>query len=570
MSDSGLAGRGPAATRWVVLAVMYLLTTLLTRPISLGDTVDYAHEIVAHIQGNYNGRWDPLWEFGHVLWRPMGLSAFSMLRPFYPSSEPDFLVAARGLICISQAAGLGCVLLLDSWLLRLTGAKMVSFAVVTGVLFSNAFLNYMGTGNAYVSGLFFLILGHWLIWRGLRDGAADRKWGWLAGLSLGVAVLIWVPYVLVAGAAVLAPLVWRRQGTGPTTPARMGQVVRMCVSMGLMVATGYGVAFWFVGVHSPATAKEWITNAAHGWSQNRNGLRLVFGIPRGFIEMQDQGRLIKRYLFHDQYAPTSLTDIVPGLGVVILFYCTMGAMLFPLRKQGGGRQLLFLLLLGALPVIFFAVYVFEPGSPERYMPIYPLLAAAVAVSLAEAPRSRVPFYAGLLLLTMMMTANIRAMSVIRASQRQATQQERISAVRERVRGGVVAIMTNRDELMAFSKTYPFHPMNTPEPVPIYEVLEIGNTRLATWREDFSARAFESWRNGGEVWISQRLLAERPAPEWQWVEGDDPRIQWKQVPEFFAGLEYAGRLGGTDGFVLLKDSTGNRLTLEALAGKRAKI
>jgi hypothetical protein len=302
------------------------------------------------------------------------------------------------------------------------------------------------------------------------------------------------------------------------------------------------------------------------WAQNRNALRAVFGVPRSFIEMQDQGRLMKRFLFSDPYAPTSLADITGGLTVVVVFYVAMAAVLYPLLSSTEGRRFFVLLLIAGLPVLVFAVILFEPGSPERYIPLYPFLACAAVRSLtARSGLGRVPAYAGLVLLATISTSNLRAMSWSRASERQAAQEQRIGTIRDRVRGGgMVAILSNRDDLMAFSKTYPFNPLNRPDGVPIYEVIEVGNARVQTWREDFAVRVLGSWARNSEVWVSERFLAERPAPEWQWVEGDDPRISWKQIPEFFRTLDYQTQTGGLDGFSLLRNSAANRVVFEKLA------
>ena len=52
-------------------------------------------------------------------------------------------------------------------------------------------------------------------------------------------------------------------------------------------------------------------------------------------------------------------------------------------------------------------------------------------------------------------------------------------------------------------------------------------------------------------------AERPEAHWGWVEGDDPRVSWRELPEFFRQFDTGDAVGGADGFVLIPPSARNR-------------
>jgi hypothetical protein len=63
-------------------------------------------------------------------------------------------------------------------------------------------------------------------------------------------------------------------------------------------------------------------------------------------------------------------------------------------------------------------------------------------------------------------------------------------------------------------------------------------------------------------VSARLLSSRPEAVWLWVEGDDRRIRWSDLPALFTRFEYDSRiLEGSDGFVRLARTPSN---LERLA------
>ena len=57
---------------------VYVFSTWLTRPFLQGDTSDYAASIVAQMRGGYY----EFWEFGHLLWRPLGWLAFRVSNSF--------------------------------------------------------------------------------------------------------------------------------------------------------------------------------------------------------------------------------------------------------------------------------------------------------------------------------------------------------------------------------------------------------------------------------------------------------------------------------------------------------
>jgi hypothetical protein len=68
--------------------------------------------------------------------------------------------------------------------------------------------------------------------------------------------------------------------------------------------------------------------------------------------------------------------------------------------------------------------------------------------------------------------------------------------------------------------------------------------------------------GQSVWISKRFLAEQPEPAWNWTEGDDKRIAWKDLFPFFRSLSFSAETGGPDGFLKLDDSQRNKDVLTA--------
>jgi hypothetical protein len=152
-----------------------------------------------------------------------------------------------------------------------------------------------------------------------------------------------------------------------------------------------------------------------------------------------------------------------------------------------------------------------------------------------------------------------------AARQQAAVVARLGELQPRLgAGSMVAVTHFQDDVAAFYLNYPFHPLNRAGALAIYAVTEPGAARTRTWREDFAAQALKCWGRGGEVWLSERLLAERPRPEWNWAEGGDPHARWRDLPPFFARLDLGERLGGDDGFALLARTPRNEEALRELA------
>jgi hypothetical protein len=94
-------------------------------------------------------------------------------------------------------------------------------------------------------------------------------------------------------------------------------------------------------------------------------------------------------------------------------------------------------------------------------------------------------------------------------------------------------------------------------------VEPATLRVLTWREEFAQEALGAWAAGGDVWVSRRVWLQTPRPEWNWVEGDDPRVTWEEIPRFFVPLETDQATGGADDFVRLKHNPANTTILAAV-------
>jgi hypothetical protein len=557
-----------ALRRDAVVALAYVLATALTDAAFMGDTPGYARAILAYEHGGAY-IWDnPFWEFGHLLWRPLGWLAFRASRPLTALfvGGDERLQVTLALMWLNWLAGLACVLMLRRLCTRMSGRAWVGTLTTLVFLAAHAFLNYAQTGCAYVPGLALLLAGLCLLARGILpegifasdEHAPHTRSALAAGACLAGAVSLWFPYVLVVPAALaLPPLL------GGSNRRRLRATAWATGACAVCGALLYGAVLAHLGIHDLAHLKAWMAAAGHGY--NRTGLaRMLFGLARSFMHMGQDGILLKRFMLHDPYNPVTLRQLFgASLWQLAIFYLTAAALMLRLLSGRNGRRVLALLAVACAPVFAFALFIFEGGMPERYLPLFPFVFVALACALDEDARRPPAFFRVLALVfaAAVVVANARALAKPLLARRQAAVAARLADLPVRLRPhSVVAVVHLQDELADFYFNYPFHPINRSGQLEVYNVLEPGAARIATWRTDFARTAQTAWAAGGDVWLSRRFFTTRPQAEWNWVEGDERRVTWADLPQFFAQFETGDAVGDADGFVLLARTPRNEALL----------
>ena len=558
----------PKATDWGAwgVAAVFNAGLAVTRSNVLGDTELYASNIVTHLGQSPVAHGSSLWEFGHLLWRPLGWAVLTVFGPVLSalSSWTAFQQACFILIALSVASGTATVMLWYLLGIDVTGSRRVAFGVAATVAFNHGFLLYAHAGCAYIPGVFCLTASIFSL----------RRKRLVAGaIFYAIAVLLWLPYILAGAALVaLAALPNSRWGVAVQDnlrSIRISGAFRFTAIAAICVVLAWGLALAARRTSSIKEAREWFAESQHGWSQNIKAVRIVTGLPRSFLYLGKDGVLYRRFVRHDPFAPVHLLDLVKAsLWRIAFFHLYLICLIWEMVRARRASWVPELFLLAACPVVFFAVVLFEPGSPERYLPALPFLLIATAWALRDFPRGHrlTQIIIGAFLVCTLMNNGVMFF-LPRISARDSISRQRVWQLRPRFNtAGLLALATNQDEIEAFVSRSPFDSINRPQPLPIYDVIEPATLRVLSWREEFAQKATETWKQNGEVWISRRLWAPTPQPEWDWVEGDDPRISWAQIPPFFASLQTDAESGGADGFLRLKKSTANLSILQPLADK----
>jgi hypothetical protein len=548
---------------WTGAAILvFILAVVLaaTRAPLLGDTGLYANEIAPFLTKSAWGA-KPLWEFGHLLWRPMGWALTTLLAPAFhlwtdwtPVMQVIFV-----LICVSTLSAAIAVVFCYWLLLDVTNSPRCAGGLTLAFLFLHGFLLYSHSGTAYVPGLAALTVSLYLVRRGkTARGAA----------FYAVAALFWLPYIL-AGLGLLLtasfPLGWDEPLALLRRRFEPRRAILFLAVAGAITLGGYGLAGAARSVSSIQEAKAWASDASHGVQQSIRVARLATALPRSFLVLGRDGVLYRRFLFRDPMAPVGAMDLVKAslwkIAAFNIFCLCLAVELF--RRRG---WVTVVLTAAVVPVLFFAVFIFEPSAPERYLPAMPFMWISLAVVLRDFTwhrgPGRVAQWAMLAFLAVMGANNVYSFARPLVSAEDDATLARVRPFRWKMPPeSVVMIATNQDLLGEVMSRSPFGAINRPSPLPIFDILLVAAKELPLWRERFAQRALQTWASGGEVWVTKRVWEPLARPEWYWVEGEDQRVSWKDVGPYFSQLATEADEGGPDGFRRVARNEVNRLQLE---------
>jgi len=546
------------------MAALLAIVLLATRPVELGDTRVYANDIVARLGKSPLGPANSIWEPGHLFWRPLGWVLESLAGPILsrltdwtPFMQVSFLLMAVSVLC-----ALTTVVLWHAMVLRLTGSRGIAFLVCLAMACSDGFLLRVDSGSAYVPALMLLTVG-------LCCLSAGRT---LTGaLFYALSALTWLPFILAGPSMLMVAALPSWNWKAPVREAVMKMdrraAVRFVVGSAAIVLLMYGFALYAMGATSAGEAAKWFSQASHGYAPNIKVVRIASGLPRSFLFLGKDAILYKRYLRHDPYAPVTLWQIAgASFWKVAAFYLSAVCLLYELVRRPRSARMLMLVGLGAVPTILFAITLFETGSPERYVPALLFIVLATAWALRDFPSSgRATQYVVAGFLVCVILTNVYAFAAPRVEAENSESVARVADLRNRLTpGSIVMLSTDQDDLDETVNRLAFDRINRPAPMWMYYIVNTGNVQVLTWRQNLAARTLQVWRNGGEVWVSKRVWSSRPMRSWNWAEGDDPRVSWKELPQFFSTLHTDAESGGTDGFRRLARDQQNLAALTPLA------
>jgi hypothetical protein len=354
---------------------------------------------------------------------------------------------------------------------------------------------------------------------------------------------------------------WEKGGL--LRPERFRLVILAIFWLAAITGLAFGGAILLNEFRSWQQVAEWIRDSSHEWAQTRRLARLVTGLPRSLLALQDETVMLKRLYLHDPYAPVTWRAIMTAVAwKPPLFVLAMGALGWILAKTEEGRRLLIANLCAWVPLIFFSVAVFEPGSPSRFLPGFALLFAGLAYAAGRISWRQAPTWILSAFFLIMVALNLSSVSPAARKARDRNAIARLETYSQVWKpNDVLVLLDFRDPIFRFQNADPFHPFSQAA-FRVLDAIEPGTLRGRRFRQVFAADADSAWQHRGDVWISRRLIVERPLPDWDWVEGDTPGVGWQELSSYYRQFATDAETGGTDGFLHIAASPENRLLVRA--------
>jgi hypothetical protein len=559
----------PAQSKALPYAALTLVFAVLfawIRPQYGGDPADYAKLAYQFLAQPSLPATREILEFGHLIWRPAAVAVTVLCGKAvsaWTHIDPP-LVPLTALIALNAIFSLGAFLLIYKMGHRLSG-PMAGGVVALLFLTTNAVLTYLRSGYSYLSGLAMQVLAVSIILvmpASLRLGLR----AFFLGGALAASICLWVPYVVTVPGVIVLALVWEKAGL--SRPERLRLVLLASFWLAAITGLAFGGAILLNEFRSWQQVAEWIRDSSHEWAQTRRLVRLVTGLPRSLLALQDETVMLKRLYLHDPYAPVTWRVIVKAVAwKPPLFAAAMGALGWILAKTKEGRRLLIANLCAWVPLIFFSVAVFEPGSPSRFLPGFALLFAGLAHAAGSISWRQAPAWILAGFFVVMVALNLSAVSPAARTARDRNAIARLEAFSKvRKPNDVLVLVDFRDPIFRFQNADPFHPFSQAA-FRVLDAIEPGTLRGQRFRQVCAAEVANAWQHGGDVWISRRLIAERPLPEWDWVEGDTAGVGWRDLSGYYRQFATDAETGGADGFLRIAADPENRLLLASYISSR---
>ena len=463
----------------------------------IADTVRYSNDTVGHALG----RNSQFWEFGHLLWRPWAYVGYLLFAPRYAQWFGDTPVQAVARFLIQTNFVCSFIVLVLLFLsLRKAVSLSVAVIVMCAVSCSTAFIDYSHSGAPYLTALLFSTLAfYWLI-QAAESPANGNRFALGGGVAFGIACALWMPYAF-TGLGMLAIV-----GFWPSNQSNGGKRFRHRL---LWVFLGSLAASALVLFLSGAVAKgitnfgqfaKWIREADNELQQSSNAIRAITGLPRSLWNLGTDTVYLKRFVFSDPFNPVKIYQMWAFRLAIKLatFYLGMAATLWVLWKER--RPVLVMLLAAGVPLLLFAIFLFEPSATERFIPVFAFAFLGFAVVISTARSHLLAFACVAALLGSMAIYNLAESWRPLANARVLNATRRIEALNASVKpGALVFVVTFNDDLYRLPLQNPLEKRLVLSRFRIVDAVFVSLERTPFWKNDFAQRTLEQWASHQEVW-----------------------------------------------------------------------
>ena len=520
------SARTPRVTVTLAALLLTLALVVCTRPENTGDSVDWARDVAAAPSLMTPSLFEP----GHLLWRPAGVLWRDVLGRA-ASRDPAAVRDAQRRFSVAAILGAALVTVsIGLLVLGTVGSLAAALLAVTMTGLGAAIVNFGQAGSPYVPGIAFVSLA-------LCVGTLHRRpmalgWAALSGGMLAAGVLVWLPYVLVVPAGLLAIYLF-----APGDQAFRWRVVvtatATCAVIGIAAYLGAAVA---QGIDSLPAFVRWIGESSHGIM--RPGLaRVIIGLPRSFVHMGTDGREIRRYLLGDPLNPVSAAQVValPVWPKLLLFYAVLASVAWYALRRPKGRGLLLVFVMALVPVAGLGA-AWSGGEEERYLSLFPFLLPLMIWAGWSARREHhraLPVAVGAFALLWL--SNMWAFNPWVARARSARAEAFLGCMASTLDARSVIIVPEQgDPLVSFTRDRLDELPRSVGASVIYLLPPRAKQRLP-WDGILASVVTTTLGAGGRVWVPAYTLDSIPPRAIGWVEGAQT-VTWSQVRKGFGALE----------------------------------
>jgi hypothetical protein len=540
---------------WILLAVAFVLLMIFVKPVVIGgDASSYADDVEKSLSQGWGT--PELWNFAHVIWRPMGRLLAEWFLPIltpYCGGNTNLAIGVL-LMLPNLIAALICGLALETMVWKLTGSGGASFLTAFAFLCLSPLLHYSRLGSPYICGIACTTLATYF-----ACFHSVRSWrtAVVTGLFSGAAVLCWAPFLVSFPAIVLS--IWILGRDGNEGMPRLRFAILVCAVAGGLTLLFYMFAMGVAGIHGVDGLRTWIHQSSVD-SKDAKALRMVSGMARGFYELGDDSVWVKWFVFHDPYAKVGIRDLIrESLSRLALFYTALAGLVVLLWHTARGKRVLLFVAVAAVPHLVVALS-YESGSPERYVGMLPALFLGFGYVVGSPELSRGRRIAAAVLCCLHIPFNMASASERNLSNVLERDPARLEVLFSVPAQSHLVVINVFDPLLRLSFGDPLNPLHKRRFATVKTIGAFGRP-AQVWRSDFACDALSTADRGGEVWVSKRFLSAEPHRSWLWVERDIPGVSWEALHGYFSSFDAGIEKGGADGFFQVPMSGESRGRLE---------
>jgi hypothetical protein len=508
------------------LAVVSSCAYLMSESAAYGDAPYYADDISKRL----------LIEPGHLLWRPLGSSIFSIASFFGYRGDVLWILQV-----LSFLASVGSVLASHRFLSR-WATPMVALWGAGLVAFSNGIWAYSISGSSYTAGLLFLLLA--LIFATPSPGphGLGSLRAILAGLCGGLAALLWLVYGFLLPVLLGFVVVSAHDDIGHSKLRAAGL---------FLIVYGATVSFPLIGCYlllpvlDPYMLKEenlqpgflgWLASSSHG-IHSRWGpvqvLRWVLGWAQSVIAFGDMGQSLR--LWMTDGVALKWRSLAVGFMLLLLFYAFLGVCIYKLWRQrqsriGASYGMVLALVLFSFALNGLFALSWQATDLERYLPSLPFLVLTfcLAVDLERSILRRALVM--LLSLSVLVTANFY-MTISPAISANSDKNQWLAAIRQHLKKEDLLIVLGNNKFKIVDPHNPAMPKihNVSMNLILHSSPQVFKTILLN---DIQ----EARKQGGHIFIAESVLGLESRPRDGWSFKEHPEPSPKDLNDLFSSMK----------------------------------